>query len=202
MAYRLTEVLNGVLIDLDGVLRRWPENQFGTSDDDRVRRALFDEKLLQAAITGRTSDAEWRQRAAASLTVDGRRELAEAVAASGQYPGELDLAVVDLVDRVRRVVPVVLATNATSVLDDHLDQLRLRQHLDAIINSSNLGVAKPSPAFFSTAMEQLGWDPASVLFVDDTMANVVTAESLGCTVHLYRGHDELASDLTTLGLLT
>ncbi|MFC8598567.1 HAD family hydrolase [Isoptericola sp. NPDC057191] len=54
---------------------------------------------------------------------------------------------------------------------------------DAVFGTScysyDLGVAKPDPAFFTEAARRIDADPATILFVDDTLANVEGARAAG-----------------------
>lgn len=53
----------------------------------------------------------------------------------------------------------------------------------AIVDSTELGVAKPDPAIFAPALDALGLDPATVLYVGDTVhADVVGATNAGMQV--------------------
>lgn len=45
--------------------------------------------------------------------------------------------------------------------------------------SFSLGLKKPDKKFFETCLQASGLEPASILFLDDTMSNVVAARSQG-----------------------
>lgn len=59
---------------------------------------------------------------------------------------------------------------------------------------------KPLPSFFTTYLEQQQRNAHDIIFIDDTVANVATAQSLGITALLYTTPEQLRADLTTLGL--
>lgn len=53
----------------------------------------------------------------------------------------------------------------------------------AVVDSTQLGVAKPDPAIFDPALDALGLDPATVLYVGDTVhADVLGATNAGMQV--------------------
>ena len=83
-------------------------------------------------------------------------------------------------------------TNATK--EDHDDILErfpdVVGKFDRIFYSAAVGVRKPNFGFFEHALREMECDASETLFVDDTIQNVVVAESLGFTGVLVRSHDE------------
>jgi putative hydrolase of the HAD superfamily len=61
----------------------------------------------------------------------------------------------------------------------------LKNYGDKIFCSGDLGVAKPSPAFYSRVADELGVAPESILFFDDSMTNVEAARQSGWQAFLY-----------------
>lgn len=73
----------------------------------------------------------------------------------------------------------------------------LGAHFDEIIYSAALGVCKPDRVFFTNAQARMGvQNSRSILFVDDTPANIDAARALGWRSVLYRGRDSLAHVLS------
>jgi putative hydrolase of the HAD superfamily len=115
--------------------------------------------------------------------------------------------VLDLVARWRRAgVGVHLATNQDAGRAAYMKQaLGYDTVLDGGYYSSDLGVAKPAAAYFSTVLDDLGARPQEVAFVDDMAANVAGARSLGLAAvqwEIADGTDRLESRLAAVGLLT
>lgn len=197
-----------ILTDLDGVIRDWS----GQRDDDierdtglpegAIKEAAFDPEQLIRVITGRISDEAWRRQ-----TVDRLRErypdadAARAVAAWSEPAGEVDREVLELLQRCRERVPLVLVTNATSRLDRDLSVLGIAAAFDHIVNSSVVGAAKPDRAIFEHALDRVGADPAEALYVDDTERYHGPAAELGIVTHHFRGVDGLRAELDRHGLL-
>jgi len=76
------------------------------------------------------------------------------------------------------------------------DQRGLGAHFDEIIYSAALGVCKPDRVFFTAAEARMGVRTArSILFVDDSPANVDAARICGWRAVLYRGRESLAAVL-------
>jgi putative hydrolase of the HAD superfamily len=193
---------DALLVDLDGVLRRWPP----VTDLDikhglppgTFAEAAFAPDRARAAITGRCTDDEWRAAVAADLAVSAGYERAAAVVADWTaLTGEIDPAVAGLLAAAReRGLPVVLVSNATTRLEADIALLGIGDHVDHVVSSARVGVAKPDPRIFRVAAEKAGVAPSRCLFVDDTPANVEAARALGMTALLFDGPAGLAELLT------
>ncbi|RQS60065.1 HAD family hydrolase [Burkholderia sp. Bp8963] len=82
---------------------------------------------------------------------------------------------------------------------DRLDCLRKSQQLDElfdpVIVSAEHGVGKQSRTIFEQALRELRISPREAVFVDNTPANLVTAERLGMYTYL---HDDELNDVGRL----
>jgi putative hydrolase of the HAD superfamily len=89
--------------------------------------------------------------------------------------------------RARRLRTAVVS-NFDGRLPGLLDELGLGRWLDAVVWSSDVGVAKPAPAIFLEAVRRLGVAPAEAVHVgDDPDADVAGAKRAGMRViHLDR----------------
>ncbi|WP_226961806.1 MULTISPECIES: HAD-IA family hydrolase [Streptomyces] len=195
-----------MLCDLDGVLRHWDpglmsglEREYGLAPGSFSRAAFRPERLLPA-VTGAVTDEEWREAVAADLApACGARTRARAlVAAWTETPGTVDAEVLALLTSVRRRVPVVLVTNATTRLDADLAALGLTGAVDAVVNSAREGVAKPEPEIFRIAAGRAGVPAGRCLFVDDTAGHVTAARRLGMTGLHHRDNAALRRALGAL----
>jgi 2-haloacid dehalogenase len=70
-----------------------------------------------------------------------------------------------------------------------------------IIVSGTEKLMKPDPAIYRLAIERFGIDPAGALFIDDVVANVAGAESVGIAGHRFRDADTLKRALVEQGYL-
>src|SRR3954470_19636182 len=138
-----------LIIDLDGVLRRWrsvgPIEARHGLPDGALFAIAFSPALLTPVITGAVDDERWRADVAAALVAAHGPAAAGAVTQWSESTGEVDQDVLGLVRRYRRGAPVVALTNATSRLPRDLARLGLDQELDAVFSSHELGIAKPDP---------------------------------------------------------
>jgi putative hydrolase of the HAD superfamily len=169
----LRQPAQALLIDLDGVLRRWDpavpaavEQSYGLEPGALLATAMSWE-LLRPAVAGEITDAEWMRLVAERLPLEPAAAQA-AVAQWRQDRGEVDPEVLAFVREVRAAGrPVGLATNATDLLRGDLEKLGLTGEVDAVLSSYELQVHKPAPEFFERACAALDIEPPWVLFVDD-----------------------------------
>jgi putative hydrolase of the HAD superfamily len=182
-----------LLIDLDGVLRRWDpapmiavEVEYGLKPAALLETAMAWD-IYRPAMSGELTDAEWMGLVAERLPIDDS-VAAEAVAKWQSYRGEPDPEVLAFVREVRAGGrPVGLATNATDRLRPDLVALGLADEVDVVISSWELKVHKPAPEYFQKACELIGHLPKHVLFVDDDDRAVRGARTAGLPAYRWTG---------------
>ena len=199
---------NAILTDLDGVIRIWSPEIHRKAEratglpEGAIPRAAFSDDLLPLVITGQISDEEWRGRTADLLSKGFPKANAKrAVAIWSVSPGEVDLEVLGILQACRKRAHLVLISNATSRLPSDLRRLGIAKDFDYIVNSSEVGSAKPDPGIYFAALDTVGAAPGLALFVDDNARNVAAATRLGIAGHTYAGADGLRQKLNHLGLL-
>ncbi|GIJ20099.1 HAD family hydrolase [Micromonospora lutea] len=194
------ERATALLVDFDGVLRRWDpavaasvEREYGLSTGVLGEIAMQWGRL-QPVLTGQVSHADWMTSVAEALTPSvGDVERARAAVEQWQrYRGEVDPEVLAFVREVRAAgVRVGLGTNATDLLDADLAALGLTDELDVVVNSSVIGVHKPAPEYFQAACAALETSPARVLFVDDEDRAISGARAAGLSAYRWNGPADL-----------
>jgi len=75
------------------------------------------------------------------------------------------------------------------------------QEFQEVVVSGAEGLVKPDPAIFELMIARASLDPARTLFIDDSQANIKTAETLGFLTHHFTNSATLAGDLRRLDLL-
>jgi putative hydrolase of the HAD superfamily len=196
-----------LLIDLDGVLRRWDP---AVITDIEVRPGLkpgavmdaaMEWSRLRPAITGRVGHAEWMAGVGAALADEYGPAAAAAVPEWQAYRGEVDADVLAFVREVRAAgVRVGLATNATDLLEADLERLALTDQVDVVVRSARLRTHKPTLEFFRQACLALATPPDHVLFVDDTDRFVRGARVAGLSAYRWSGAADLPYLRAALGL--
>jgi putative hydrolase of the HAD superfamily len=198
---------DGILFDLDGVIRHWPEDlsarierRFGLRPGS-IAAAAFEPALLRQAVTGEIDDETWR------AAIDRAIEETHGIPGVGRAwtqdagIGQIDEEMLRLVDRLRGRMRVGLLSNATTRLERDLETLDLAGHFDLVCNSARMAMAKPDERIFLQAAERLGVAPDRCIVVDDTEANVEAAARAGLTAIRFTGVPPLRAELDRLDVL-
>ena len=200
------ERAQALLIDLDGVLRRWDpapmiavEIEYGLKPAALLETAM-EWDIYRPAVAGELTDAEWMRLVAERLPIDVDKAT-EAVARWQSYRGEVDPEALAFVREVRSGGRKVgIATNATDRLRPDLDALGLTEEVDAVISSWELKVHKPAPEFFARACALIGTQPDQVLFVDDDDRVIRGARAAGLSAYRWSGPHHVHLLRKALGL--
>jgi YjjG family noncanonical pyrimidine nucleotidase len=84
------------------------------------------------------------------------------------YPGAREV----LETLYGRLTLAVISNGLGDVVHARLERLGIAGFFDAVVVSSEIGVAKPHPSIFDVAFERLGWPPrAGVLIVGDSLTS-------------------------------
>ncbi len=104
------------------------------------------------------------------------------------------LEAVDKIDEMQEVVEWVadnyyvgLLSNIMPGLIDEMIRLKVLPvvRYDAIIDSSKVGAIKPEQQIYEIAQSQAGVQPAEILLIDDSRANLMAAEKMGWHVQWF-----------------
>lgn len=92
--------------------------------------------------------------------------------------------------------------NESAALNQHrIDHFELTDIFDAFLSSCWLGVRKPTPLLYTTALAVAQATPEQSLFIDDRAQNLAPAAARGMRTILYRNPAQLEADLEAFGLL-
>lgn len=196
---------DAVLCDLDGVIRFYDmaevtrlEHEAGLPEGSTAAVGFAPEHDLPLLL-GRITKEEWEDSIVHDLTrrvsLPRAQALARAFTEAGFWADE---TVVDLLRLVRGHCSLVLVTNATVWLDEDFALLGLAGLADDVINSSQVGIAKPDPRIYEIAAERAGARLDRCLFVDDRQENIDTAVELGMAGVLYREAADLRAALAPI----
>jgi 2-haloalkanoic acid dehalogenase type II len=97
-----------------------------------------------------------------------------------------------------------VVSNFNDTLDYHLERLDLRRWFDVVVSSAQVGATKPSPIIFLAAVERLGAQPSTVVFVGDSLTDdVYGAQACGLRgVWLNRNRTAVPEGVTAISSLT
>lgn len=118
---------------------------------------------------------------------------------------EAEPVVVDLIQQLRaQGIGCHLATNQQGYRRAIMnDERHYGDWFDQTFYSCDLGLAKPDPAYFRTILQAIDRPATSVLFIDDNVANVDGARTVGLHAEVYdlaEGTEALRSLLIRYGL--
>lgn len=200
-------LVDAVVTDLDGVIRHWDDDAVVAGDEalglpaGTLAAAAFERGRLERSMRGTITAEEWYAEAGAAVARAYPVEAAEAAEIMAHIGWRIDETVMELLDEVRRQVPVVLLSNASTRLEDDLRLSGIYDRFDAVVGSAELGVIKPEPTAYVKAAEAAGVEPARCLMIDDRSENVDGAEAVGMRAVRFTDADALGNELEALGLL-
>ncbi len=191
-----------LVLDFDGVIRHHhPVHEAMAAraaglEPGAMARLAFDHELVGALVVGRITRAQWIERVAERSTAP------EAVRNWLADRGSVDPAMRLLIAETRSAGrPVALLTNGTDATPQELRHHELDRAFDHVFNSSEIGVAKPDPAVYAHVCAALGLDPSEIVFFDDSLANVRSAQGFGIRAHRFESALRTRSQLVAHGLL-
>ena len=197
--------VDGVIIDLDGVIRHWDatylpavERRLGLPAG-AVAAVAFEDDRLARTMDGRISFPEWCAEIGAVVARDHGVDAAAVGTAWAESGWDIDLTVMDLVAAVRARVPVVLLSNASTNLRADLERSGIDDAFDAIAGSADLGAAKPDRGAFEAAAALIGIPLDRCLFVDDTEGHVRAARAMGLKAEVFTDAEALRELLRGAG---
>ena len=116
----------------------------------------------------------------------------------GPVPGSIELVEA----LAARGVPLYAITNfGAEFWGKFRPTMPVFDHFRDIVVSGIEKVTKPDPRIYDLAAGRFGHAPGTMLFIDDSAANVDAARALGWQAHRFVTAERLASDLRARGLI-
>lgn len=192
-------MIDTIFVDFDGVIRHWEPLQLQTAphvSSDVLFSVAFEPSCLTPAITGQCSHEAWVQDINHRLQHQHGAAAANAlISAWAVADFTIDHVFLNAIRQQITGAAMVLVTNATSRLTQDLQRAQLSTAFDYVINSSELGVAKPDTPFYLHALQRANTVPERSVFIDDSRQNIAAAKALG--FHAWH-HENPASTLRFL----
>jgi len=201
--------IEAIIFDLGGVLIQvYQEERFRDVEarwgmlPGQAAEILWRSPEHRLAEVGAITDAEYWRRIAPRLGL----HTPEAVRAFQQDvygPVVVTPSMVDLVRRLHGPYRTGLLSNASDVVTPAFiaERYGFGGLFDVEIVSALVGLAKPDPAIFRLALEQLGAAPEATIFADDYPPNVAAAAALGIQAIHFTGYEALIADLQQRGVV-
>ena len=110
---------------------------------------------------------------------------------------KIDKDVLAIIDELRgKGYAVGLLSNAPPDFEERLlDRDDLYHYFDAMFISSVRKLAKPDPAFFNLALNEMGYKAEDAIFIDDNPVNIKASINIGIDAILFKNADELRKNL-------
>lgn len=110
----------------------------------------------------------------------------------------LDLSLIEFIRKLKSFYKISLLSNAGEeevaiIYRDKIDSL-----FDVIAVSYEVGSVKPEKEIFQSCTRRLGVEPQECLFIDDSIANIKTAQNLGMQTIFYPNFGNLPQELKLL----
>ncbi|MEN8114920.1 MAG: HAD family phosphatase [Actinomycetota bacterium] len=200
--------ITAAVFDLGGVLIDWnPEYLYEKLIPDPVRRHEFLTTVCTSEWNYEMDQGRAVPEAVESLAAT-HHEAAPLIEAwwtrwsemlGGEVPGTL--AIVEALARTG--LPLYGLTNwSAETWPRGVERFPFLEELfDGIVVSGRERVAKPDPQVFEILNRRYGLDPAATAFVDDSPANIETADALGYATHRFTGAGLLRDWFSEIGLL-
>lgn len=117
---------------------------------------------------------------------------------TGPIPGSADI----VAELDRRGLRLLALTNWSGETFHHAQRIALALgHMDDIMVSGRVGLAKPDPAIFHLLIDTYGLTPSQTLFIDDSAPNIAAAAGAGLHPVHFTTPAALREELTSLGVL-
>jgi epoxide hydrolase-like predicted phosphatase len=198
----MSQDIKAIIFDVGGVILDWetPLNRFCQSIGiDRVRWEEGFAKHRRKAAVGKMTVDEYFKIGLKELGLFKHWRRAREVT-----PGEFTRIeeTFTLIEQLSGRFRLAQLTNAFIGVNAEWDKLHPhRHHFEVIIDSSEVGLAKPDERIYHLVLETLKLSAPQTLFVDDQKENVEAAEKVGMkTVHFTRPKKGVARIKEILGL--
>lgn len=183
--------LGGVLIDIDYHATERAFEQLGVSDFKERYTQLAQNELFDRFECGEISPQHFVNLVlpfAQSGTSPN-----QVVAAWNAMLGSFPLEKIRLLERLSSTTPLFMLSNTNEL---HWIEVKrawqkvttqpMQHFFSAIYLSHEIGKRKPHPETFEWVCQQMGFEPADVLFIDDSPQHIEGATQAGLQVHYYQ----------------
>lgn len=183
--------LGGVLIDIDYHATERAFEQLGVSDFNERYTQLAQNELFDRFECGEISPQHFVNLLLpfAQLGTSPNQVVAAWNAMLGSFPVEK----IKLLERLSKTTPLFMLSNTNEL---HWIEVKrawqkvatqpMQQFFSAIYLSHEIGKRKPHPETFVWVCQQMGYEPADVLFIDDSPQHIEGATQAGLQVHYYQ----------------
>lgn len=115
--------------------------------------------------------------------------------------GTVDQRVIELIKQIKQAgYKVGLLSNQAIEGAQKIRATGYDKLFDVALFSAEMGFMKPQPAAFQELMSRLDVSADELIFIDDTVRSLSTSEEIGYTPILYKGFEDLITQLNKNGI--
>lgn len=189
----MTTELKAVIFDFGGVFTDSPFHAVSVYGE---KIGASEEQVTDIVFGGYAADSDhpWHRVERGEITLEAAREgimalgreqglevdIWDVFMAMAENGGGLRTELVDYIPRIRAsgLATGIITNNVVEFREHWRGMLPVDELFDFVVDSSEVGMRKPSPAIFLKALEIGGFSTDEVLFLDDYEGNVIAAEAL------------------------
>lgn len=198
-------MIETIIFDLGGVLIKW--------DPKLLYRKFFADEKEMNTFLGEVCTMDWNEQQDAGRTwQEGIDELTpkypqyekEINAYFKRWPEMLDGAIHETVELLEQLKAsnkyrlYALTNWSAETFPFALKQFDFLQHFEGILVSGEEKLKKPDPGIYQLLFSRYSIDPATALFIDDSLRNIQAAEKTGLQVHHFTAPEKLKAALQQL----
>lgn len=151
-------------------------------------------RIVGSADNGEISEREMFERLSKATDVP-----ADVILKEWMECAIIDQEVLKIINELKKNYTVGLLSNAPPDFEQRiLNRDNLWPLFEKTFISSERMLAKPDPAFFYLALDEMGFKAEETLFVDDNPRNIEAANKLGITGILFTNAEKLREDLKVI----
>ncbi|MEX2558159.1 MAG: HAD family phosphatase [Actinomycetota bacterium] len=197
--------VTAVVFDYGGVLTGPPFDRVAEFEAANALPAdaimsFFDEPEWEDLMLGKASVVDWMKSLGRRVQDDhgvhiDLRALGVLLAGEGPQPAMLDML------RELHERGIVLGILTNNVQESAWRGLVPVELLDVVVDSSEVGLAKPDPRIYELLLSKLGRAGEQVAYFDDLEENIPPARALGIQAFLFQDPAQCRKELEGLGVL-
>ena len=189
--------LGGVLVQLDGLVALANQTR-GRHSPDSIHELWKSSPSVTAHETGRMAIHEFAAEVVTELELQTTPDAF--IVDFAKWPRNLFPGALDLLRAIPSDLTIAALSNTNPTHLDGMTAIGLMQHFDHAFLSYEIGHMKPDEEPFHAALAGMDVAPSDVLFFDDNLPNVETAQRLGMRAYQATSPDDVRRALTANGV--
>lgn len=162
-------------------------------DPESFQNALFDRDLGHQIAIGALTQEDESKLVAHRLRID--LPTLERLRQECWFRPIINYQLIEFLESLKPAAKVACLTNWSLEARAVMEERGVARVFDLIVVSAEERLAKPDPRIFELTLERLGVAPSEAVVIDDSMANIEAARSLGLGAVHFEDTDRTMSEL-------